>query len=119
MDDDLGITGGLKYAAGLFKARADVERVHDVAVVRERDHAFVAIHTYGLSIEQSGIAGGGIACVSDGERAGQAAERLFVEDVHDQTHGFMDEDGRTVGRGHASGFLSAMLECVHAEVGER
>ncbi len=58
----------------MFEVAAQLGGVGQIAVVRERELAFIAIDDDGLGVHQRGIAGGGVARVADGCRAGQARE---------------------------------------------
>ena len=55
----------------MFEAATQFERVGQIAVVRERKLALIAIDDDGLRVRQRGIARGGIARVADGDAAGQ------------------------------------------------
>ena len=90
MHNDFGVAGGLEDGAGLLQAGAYFQRIGEVAVVRQRDLALVALHHDGLRIEQRGVAGGGVASVADGQRAGNTRQRVGIEDVGDQPHGFVE-----------------------------
>ena len=67
MQDDFGVAGGLEDGAARFKIGAQFGGVGDVAVVRDGDPAFVAVHGKRLGVALDGIAGGGVAGVADGE----------------------------------------------------
>ncbi len=69
VDDDFSVAIGLEDRTLGFQAMTDFLRIHQVAVVGQRNHAFVRLHHDGLGIEQRRIAGGGVARVSDSERA--------------------------------------------------
>ncbi len=73
MHDDFGVAGGLENRALALQPCADFMRIDQVAVVRQRDHALVALHQDGLRVEQRGVAGGGVARVPDGQRAAEAS----------------------------------------------
>src|SRR5690348_5534722 len=117
VDDDLSVTGGLENRAFGFQARANAGGVHQVAVVRDRDHALVAVHADRLRVEQRGVAGGGVTGVSDGERTRQGSQNGRGEDVAHQAHGAVHANVVAVGGGDAGGFLSTVLQRVQAEVG--
>ena len=93
--------------------------IGEIAIVRQRDHAFVRLHHDRLGIEQSGIAGRRITGVSDGEGAANTRELLFGKNVGDQSHGFVDVERHAIGGDDACRFLAAMLQRMQAEVGER
>ena len=118
MDDDFGVAGGLEDGALLIQLRANFQCVSDVAVVGQGNFALIAFHQDGLGVEQRRIAGGGIARVSDGQRARQAAQRVCIEDVGDQPHGFVELQTLAVGRRNPRRLLPAMLQCIQAKVSE-
>ena len=116
--DDFGVAGGLEDRSGLLQLRANFEGVDDVAVVRQGDLALVALHHDGLRVQQRRVAGGGVARVTDGKRAGKASQDVGVEDVGDQAHRLVQLQLLAVGRGDARRFLPAMLQGVQAQVSE-
>ena len=97
MDDDFRITVGLENRTHRFQAMPNVLRIYQVAVMRDSHHSFIRLHKNGLRVEQRGIAGGRITCVSDGQRAVQGCEHLFGEDVGDESHRFMSVQTHPVG----------------------
>ena len=66
-------------------ARASRRRSPGCRCARPRS-ALVAVHADGLRVEQGGVAGGGVARVADGQRAGQLGQHVFGEDVDHQAH---------------------------------
>ncbi len=119
MNDDLSVAGGLKDRALGLQPAADLPRVHQIAIVGQRNHALVAVHHDGLGVQQRRISGGGIAVVTDGNIAAEGLKHGLVEDVGDQTHSPMRAQALTVGRDNSGGLLSAMLQLVQTKVGER
>ena len=97
---------------------ADFLRIHQVAVVGQRDHALVRLHHDGLGIEQSRVASGGVARVPDGERAVELRQNILGEDVGHQSHGAMGAQSQPVGGDDARRFLSAMLQRMQPEVSQ-
>ena len=91
-------------------------RVGQIAVVAEREFAFVAVNHHGLRVHQRSVAGGGIARVADGGVAGKVRDHFRRENLLHQAHGFVDVELRAVGGSDAGGFLAAMLQRVEAEV---
>ena len=69
MNDHFGVAIGLKDRALGLETMADFVRIHQIAVVGQRDHALVRLHHDGLGIEESRIAGGGVTRVPNGQRA--------------------------------------------------
>ncbi len=118
MHNNLGVAGGLEDRSGLLELAAHFQRIDDVAVVRQGDLALVALHHDGLRVEQRRIAGGRITRVSDGKRAGDAGQRVGVEDVGDQPHGFVQLERLAVGSNDAGRLLPAMLQGIQAQVSQ-
>ena len=74
--DHFGVAVGLENRSLGLQPMPDFLRIHQVAVVRQRNHALVRLHHDGLSVEQRRVAGGGVARVPDGQRAVQLATGL-------------------------------------------
>ena len=102
----------------MFEFAAPLGGVGQVAVVAERDFAFVAVDHDRLSVEQRFVACGGVARVTDGEIAGKRIQDSRGEDFFDFTHGAVEIELASVAGDDAGGFLAAMLEGVESEVGE-
>ncbi len=82
-----GVAVGLEDRSLALQPAANFRCVDQVAVVRQRDGAFIRLHHDGLGIEQRRISGSGVPRVADGERAMQPGENVFGEDVGHQAHG--------------------------------
>ncbi len=67
VQDDFGIAGGLEDRPFALQILAQLGRVGDVAVVRDREASFITSDREGLGVEQHGIAGSGVAGVADGK----------------------------------------------------
>ena len=65
VQNDFGIAGGLENRAARFEFSPQFRGVRDVAVVRDRDPAFVAMHRKRLRIALDRIAGRRITGVAD------------------------------------------------------
>ena len=76
MNDHFRVAGGLKNRAAMLEPPPHFDRVRQVAVVRQRDFALVAIDHHRLRVHQRCVAGGGIARVPDRRRAGQRRNHL-------------------------------------------
>ena len=76
VNDDFGVAVGLEDRSLGLQAMPNFLRIHQVAVVGQRNHALVRLHHDGLSVEERRIAGGGVTRVPDGQRAVQLATRL-------------------------------------------
>ena len=87
-----------KMAPRPLQIGAQFGGVGDVAVVRDRDLALVAGHRERLRVEQHGIAGGGVARVTDGELAGQFRQHVAGEDVGHVAHRLVGVDFVAVAR---------------------
>ena len=118
MHDHFRVAGGLENRAAMFELAAQLERVRQVAVVRQRELALVAVDHDGLRVDQRRIAGGRIARVADGRGAGQVRDHFRRENLLHVAHGLVHVQVRAVGRGDASRFLPAMLQRVEAEIGQ-
>src|SRR5260221_2944595 len=66
VNDDFGVTVGLKDGTAMLELAAPVGGVGEIAVVSDGDFAFVAIDHDGLGVEDGFIAGGGVAGVAGG-----------------------------------------------------
>ncbi len=118
MNDDLGIAVGLENRTLPFEAAANLLRVHQISVVRQRHDAFVGLHHDGLGIEQRRISGGGITRMADGEGAMQLVELFLLENVGHQSHGPVGVQRQAVRGDDAGRFLAAMLQRVQTQVSE-
>ncbi len=120
VQDDFAVDGGLEDGALGFEFIAKDVRVDEVAVVADRHLAARAIDDDGLRVFQRAGAGGGVADVADGARAGQLGQGRVVEDLRHEAHAVValefavgvavDDDARA--------FLAAMLQGVEPEKGD-
>src|SRR5258708_2632999 len=69
--DDFGVAVGLENRATMLELAPPFGSVGEVAVVAEGDLALVAIDHDGLGVEESFVAGSGVARMADGKTAGQ------------------------------------------------
>src|SRR5487761_1585041 len=118
MHDHFAVARRLEDRALMFQAAAQIQRVGQVAIVRQRQLAFIAIGNERLGVHQCGVARGGIARVADRHRARQARNHVRREKFLHQAHALFDAQLRAVGRGDARRFLPAMLQRVEAKIGE-
>jgi len=118
MDDDFGVAVGLEDRAFVLEPAAMLAGVGEVAVVAQRELAFVAIDGDGLGVEQGFVAGGGVARVADGQATGKRSENAGLKNFFDFAHGAVELEFLTVARDDAGGFLAAMLQRVKAEIHE-
>src|SRR5205085_4878998 len=89
----------------------------EVAVVADGDLAVLAGDEEGLRLAYGDLAGGRVARVADGRRAGQSVQTLLDEDLGDQAHRALRAQQRGVGGDDAARLLPAVLQLVEAEVG--
>ena len=120
MDENFAVAGGLENGPVVFQLGPQFGRVGEVAVVRQRKlHASAHAHHQGLGVAPLGLAGGGIADVTDGDVAGQMLQSLFGEHVGHQPHADVDMGLAPVcgvpGR-DARALLSPVLQRVQAEI---
>jgi len=96
--DDFGIAGGLENRAAVLEAAAQFGGVSEIAVVRQRQLAFIAIDDDGLRVGERSISGRGITCVSGGRGAGKPRENARLEDLLYQAHALLEMHGPAIGR---------------------
>ena len=113
--DQVRVRRGCAAAAGPF---GQLERVHQVAVVPERERAMSVRLERGLRVLPCGRAGGRVAVVADPQVALQRGERGLVEDLRDEPELPVDEEVLAIGDRHPGGFLSPMLLREEPEVDE-
>ena len=115
--DDLGVRRRAERDAGLAQLGVQLDRVDEVAVVRERDLAPVGAPD-GLGVLPRVRAGRRVADVADRHVAAQRAQLLLVEDLVDEPLVAHRHDVAALGGGDARRLLPAVLERVEGEVGE-
>ena len=71
VDEHLAVGGGLEQAAAPHQRAVKRGGVGQVAVMGHREAAELEIGVERLHVAQDGVAGGGVAVVADGARAGQ------------------------------------------------
>ena len=116
MEHDFGIAGRLEDGAAAAEVGAQFAGIRDVAVVRDGDLALVAHHRKRLGVEQHGVAGGGVAGVTDGQIAGQFGQHVAGEDIGHMPHGLVGVDLIAVRGADAGALLPAVLQGVETEV---
>ena len=80
-----GVGAGTQLDALVDKARAQAVRVHERAIVRERDERLVDGRNVRLrGLPRRGGAGRGIARMPDGDEALERGQARFVEHLGDQ-----------------------------------
>jgi hypothetical protein len=115
---DLGIAARLEDGALAHELLAQLVRVHQVAVVGNRDLPVPALDQERLRVREAALTAGRIAHVSDRHRAGHLGQHRRVEHVGDMAHGLGDPEQVPVGRGNARALLPAVLHRVQPEVRE-
>ena len=118
VNDDLGVTIGLKDRALAFETGSNRPSIHQISVVCHSNGALVRLNEDGLGIQQSGVPRCRIPGMANGKSATQRRQNLLREDVRNRAHGFMGARGKAIRRDDAGGLLSAMLQRVQSEVGE-
>ena len=96
MEDHFGVARCLENGPARFEIGAQFRGIGDVAVVRHRDPALVAMHRKRLGVALHRIAGGRIARMADGERAGQFLKDGVGENIRHVPHRFLGMDQFTV-----------------------
>src|SRR5215472_11814375 len=119
MNDDLGIAGGLENRSLRLQTVADLIGIDEIAVVRNGNHALVAIHHDGLRVENGGIAGRGVTRVANRQGTRETVQDFSGKDLGDLAHGFVDEEALAVRRDNACRLLPAMLQLMQTEIGQR
>ena len=94
------------------------DRVRQIAIVRQRDFALVAIDHHRLRVHQRRVAGGRIARVPDRGRARQRRNHLRRENFLHVPERLVHAHVRAIGRSNACRFLPAMLQRVDSEIRE-
>ncbi len=88
--------------------------------MRDREAAAVELGEQRLHVADDGFAGGGITHMADRGMAGQALDDVALgEGVADQAEAALRVEAAAVIGDDAGGFLSAMLERMQSERGER
>ena len=121
-----GVGGGVVVQAQVDHLLGQLGRVHQVAVVGQRDRgrdpapvrAGRGRPQRGLRVLPVGRAGGGVAGVADRDVAAQAGQRGLVEDLGDQAEVLVDHDPGPVADRDAGRLLTAVLQRVQPEVGQ-
>ena len=119
VDQDFAVRRGLEDRALGDQIGPQRLGVGEIAVVRERERAFVVTGENRLRIDEHRGAGGGVARVTDRHVARQPREHRLAEDVRHQPHPAV-RPGYTspVHRYHPGRLLAAMLEAVQPQIGD-
>src|SRR5216684_3384869 len=118
MDDDFRVAGGLEDRAAMLELAPPVAGIGEIAVVAERELAFVAVNQDGLAIVQRSVSGGGIPRMTYRGIARKLGNHVGLEDFFDFAHGAVRVQVHAVARDDARRFLAAMLQRVQAKVSE-
>ena len=116
----LGIGAGAQVLPLVDKLRPQVVRVHQRAVVGERDERVVDSGDVRLRRLPGGLpAAGGVAHVPDGHHAlAKARQRCLVEDLGHKPQVLRLDDRGTVAHGDARALLAAMLQGLQPVAGQ-
>ena len=105
--DDLGVGGRAEAQALALEGLAQLVRVHEVAVVGERDDLSADGRQVRLGVLPArGGAGGGVAGVADRDVAGQRVEVALAEHARDQAEVLGDGHGLVIAHGDARALLA-------------
>jgi hypothetical protein len=118
VDDDLAVDGRLEDGAQVLAFLAKLLRVHEVAVVRDRDRAVAIGGDERLEVRRMVRTRGGVTVVPDGARSGQRRDDVAREDLRDQTAPAVHMEPTIVRGADACALLAAMLQRVEAQVRE-
>ena len=116
VDEHLAIRGALEQAAAADKLAVQQVRVGQVPIMGDRKAAELEIGVKRLDVTEHGVAGGGVAVVTDGRRAGQAGNDLGVAViVTDEAEATMTVKTPPIVGDDAGGLLTAMLQGVQTK----
>src|SRR6266581_6603896 len=118
MDDDFSVAVGLENRAAMLEAAAPLGGVGEVAIVAQRNFAFVAVDHDGLGVEESFVARRGVTRVADGETSRKLREDAGLENFFDFAHGPVYVQLFAIAGNDARRFLTAMLQGVETEISE-
>jgi hypothetical protein len=113
--DQVGVRRG--GACGPYPP-GELERVHEVSVVPERQGPLPVGLERRLGVFPRGRARRGVTVVADPQVAAERRERRLVEDLGDEPELLEDQDVLAVGDGHPGRLLAAMLLREQREVGQ-
>ncbi len=116
VEDHLRVGGRLADGAVAHELLAQRQAVREIAVVGHREAAAVELGEEGLHVAQHCFAGGGVADVADGGRAGEALDHpLGGEVVAHEPVPALRVEGAPVEGDDAGRFLAPVLQGVQAE----
>ncbi len=116
MEDDLAVGGAPEDRPVELHLATQLDRVHEVAVVRDGDLADLAVDEHRLDVRRAREARRRVAVMPDAHAPPEPLERLLVVHLRDETEVAVLVDTLAVGGDDARAFLSAVLERVEAEV---
>src|SRR5579871_1758543 len=118
MHNHFGIAVGLENRALPLQPAANLQRIHQIAVVRHRNRTFARLHQDRLRVQQRRIARRRIARMPDGQRAAHLCQHVFGKNVGHQPHRLVRPQRNPVRRDHPRRLLPAMLQGMQPEVGK-
>ena len=102
----------------MLQPAAHFQSICQVAVVPQREFAFIAVDDHRLRIDHRVVAGRRIARVSDRHWSGQFRQHIRRENFLHQPEALVEVQFLSVGRCDARRFLPAMLQRIQSEIGE-
>ena len=118
VDHHLGVRRGLEDRARRLEPVAQLDGVHQVAVVRHGERPALVLDHQRLRILEHGLAVRRVAVVPDRRGSDQAADDVWVEDVGDQPEAAVRDQGVAARRDDSGRLLSAVLQRIERQVGE-
>ena len=116
---NLAVRRGLEQTALVFEVGAQPGRIHDIAVVRQREVARIVAEQKRLHVLDAAASRCGIAHMTDGHVAPERAERFLLEDLRNEPFALDAAENSVVHAHDAGSLLSAVLQGMQAVVGER
>ena len=118
MNHHLTVRRRLEDRAGGLEPFAQLGEIYEITVVRQRQTAARILDHQRLAVADRRRAGRRVAVMPDRAGAFELLDDRVVENVGDQAHPAMGDQGLAVGRDDARGLLPAMLLRIEAEVRE-
>jgi hypothetical protein len=117
-EDNLAIHRGLKRDSLRLQFIAKLGGIGEIAVVRDRDLAALAVDRQRLGITNVGRTRGGIARMTDCHRSNQVMQHVPAKNLRDQAHAMVLVKITAIARDDAGALLAPMLQGVKPVVGQ-